>query len=77
MSFGGSGTQDNASLPGLTPFVSANPIATMFPGSDSLLSAAASFSHDKEVTDAVSDALGVLRERHKTVFLARAFGVLM
>jgi hypothetical protein len=52
-----------------------DPIATIPPGSDAVLSAAASFSHDKEVTDAVTDALGVLRERHKTVFLARAFGI--
>ena len=47
----------------------------MPPGLDAVLSAAASFIHDKEVTDAVTDALGVLRERHKTVFLARAFGI--
>jgi hypothetical protein len=35
----------------------------MPPGSDAVLSAATSFIHDKEVTDAVTDALGVLRER--------------
>lgn len=48
----------------------------MPPGSDAVLSAAASFIRDKEVTDnAVTDDLGVLREKHRTVFLARAFGI--
>jgi hypothetical protein len=79
MSYDGSGTQDNASPPGLPPtppglppFNLVNPITTMPPGSDAVLSAAASFIHDNEVTDAVTDALGVLRERHRTIFLARA-----
>jgi hypothetical protein len=44
MSYDGSGIKDNASLPLLSPIDSVYPTATMPPGSDAVLSAAASFS---------------------------------